>query len=244
MGATILSVLLGALKSIEGSLDGESLTQIRDDALSDLEQHIAKRASSSWAQPVADALLEYLEKHFPRLESTENSTPGGISFPESVSILTLSGSSSITSFLQQLASQSHFATIDLRVLKSRPLFEGVSPAASLVRYAQSDAAASLGLGAPTKIKVNIYTDASVSMAANGVDVVLLGADRIVSNKTGSLPAVLAAKRNTLLGQEDSSTSDRRTAKVIVLGETEKNATPGATHKHVVEDNDPTQLSRD
>ena len=49
-----------------------------------------------------------------------------------------------------------------------------------------------------KVRVTIYTDASVAQAAAGADLLLLGADRIspdgsVSNKTGSVPAALSIR---------------------------------------------------
>ena len=77
----------------------------------------------------------------------------------------------------------------------------------------------------------------MAMAAAGADIVLLGADRIalsgaVSNKTGSLAAVLCAKHCL------SSVFPR----VVVLGETEKIASPADPDAHVVEENDPTQVS--
>ncbi|RSL57357.1 hypothetical protein CEP54_008343 [Fusarium duplospermum] len=60
----------------------------------------------------------------------------------------------------------------------------------------------------------IYTDASVGVAAKDVDVVLIGADLIdktanVSNKTGSLPAVLTANHVS------------PKSKIVVLSEKEK-----------------------
>lgn len=84
-------------------------------------------------------------------------------------------------------------TLELRILESRPLFEGASLASSLLSQFKSQ------FPQGTKnLEVKIYTDASAAHAATGVDLVLLGADRIsstkgVSNKTGSLPAVLSAK---------------------------------------------------
>lgn len=259
MGAAILCVLLDALGSIEGTLGTRSLDLIRDDAVIELDQRIARRADSPSIAPVSDALLEYLEKHFPKSEPTSVSSVDTPS-QTTLSILTLSESSTIAHSLQQLLLRSHFTAIDLRILESRPLFEGVSLAASLVHYAQSQskpvpyaAAAMSPQRPPTRININIFTDASAAMAAKGADVVLLGADRIassgaVSNKTGSLPAALGAKQSTFLshGADHSSSSalGSRAAQVIVLGETEKIATPGDPHAHIVEDMDPTQLSRD
>lgn len=67
-----------------------------------------------------------------------------------------------------------------------------------------------------------------------MDIVLIGADRVaetgaVSNKTGSLPVILSAKHVS------------PKAKIVIVSETEKVATPGAAAAHVVENNDPAQL---
>jgi translation initiation factor 2B subunit (eIF-2B alpha/beta/delta family) len=68
-----------------------------------------------------------------------------------------------------------------------------------------------------------------------VDIVLLGADRIsdagdVSNKTGSLPAVLCAK----------AVSDRVT--IVVVSELDKVAKPGNIDEQVEEDNDVAEVA--
>lgn len=229
MGAAIMSTLLGALEGMEDTLrqrraqrrahsDVVDLGILRDAVVGNLEQRLALRASTSAAPLVAAALGRYLEENFPA--------------GHTLSVLTLSESSTITHSLRYLLSCSHFASIDLHVLESRPLFEGVSLAATLARQTRSEE-----IGQPAaKIDITVYTDASAALAAQGVDIVLLGADRIatsgaVSNKTGSLPAVLSAK------QAGSA------SKVIVLGETEKIATPGDPHEHVIEDNEPSQLTR-
>ncbi|EFX05892.1 duf21 and cbs domain containing protein [Grosmannia clavigera kw1407] len=226
MGAAILSTLLGALGGIEDMLQNFrtqsdtvdlKLSSLRNAAVGELDRRLELRTSALSAQPVADALGQYLKQNFPA--------------GSTLSILTLSESSTITQSLRCLLSRSHFASIEIRVLESRPLFEGVSLAATLVRHIRSE---TNQRGAEANITV--YTDASAALAAHGVNIVLLGADRIassgaVSNKTGSLPAVLSAK-------QPGSTS-----KVIVLGETEKIAPPGDPHQHVIENNEPTQLTR-
>jgi translation initiation factor 2B subunit (eIF-2B alpha/beta/delta family) len=71
------------------------------------------------------------------------------------------------------------------------------------------------------LQLTVYTDASAALASKEVDFVLLGADRIsdsgsVSNKTGSLPAVLSARHVCPV------------AKVLVLSELEKVAAPSRT----------------
>lgn len=250
MGAAILNVLLHALRYIEDKLDTRPPDLLRDAAVAGLEQRITKRAAPPSIVPVSDALLGYIETHFPKSEPTgvsSSTTP----VDTKLSILTLSESSTISQSLQQILLRSHFTEIDIRILESRPLFEGVSLAASLVRHAQSQSQSQPEPAAsrqrpPTKVSINIFTDASAAMAARGVDVVLLGADRIastgaVSNKTGSLPAVLGAKQSN---RNSGTTPGRHGAHVVVMSETEKIATPGNPHAHIVEQIDPAQLSRD
>ncbi|CAK7205440.1 hypothetical protein SEUCBS139899_008212 [Sporothrix eucalyptigena] len=134
--------------------------------------------------------------------------------------------------------------IELRVLESRPLFEGVSLASTIVRFAQSQAKAEISAGrSPAKkIKVVLFTEASTAFAASNVDVVLLGADRIacsgaVSNKTGSLQTALCAKALSLNG-------GRHKMQVIVVSETEKIAPPSDSSEHVVENNEAGLVSCD
>ena len=120
--------------------------------------------------------------------------------------------------------------------------------------------------------MTIYTDAAAVLASStpsGVDILLLGADRIASNgatsnKTGTLPAVLSARfvtsrlsSSASLSPSSSSPSasnaginpenppdiqqQQHTVKVLVLGDTEKIAPPGRPEEHVVEDNDAGQV---
>ncbi|KAI1821471.1 translation initiation factor eIF-2B subunit family protein [Xylaria intraflava] len=142
---------------------------------------------------------------------------------QSISILTLSLGSTITSALQQAASKLDVA-IDLRVLESRPLFEGVSLAAKMLQESLPG----------SKLKITIYSDASAALAARGIDLILLGADRLssagdVNNKIGSLPAVLSARYVA------------PNAKVLVVSDTEKIAGPGYMEEHVSEENHPSEL---
>ncbi|GAO14641.1 uncharacterized protein UV8b_05291 [Ustilaginoidea virens] len=126
-------------------------------------------------------------------------------------VLTLSSSSTIHACLAHaLATTGTPAPLlDLRVLESRPLFEGAGLACRL-----SGCAAARGTAGPPRLRTTVYTDACAAVAARDARLVLLGADLIdrhgnVSNKTGSLPAVLAAKHVS------------RDAKVVVVSETDK-----------------------
>ena len=228
MGAAIMTVLVAALKNIEQqnraleeAAEAAADTDWKDQILGGIDKTIAARGIES-AERISNALAKYLEETF----AAKLLAHGRLS------ILTLSESSTIALGLPYLARRSGF-DLDIRVLESRPLFEGVSLAGKLVEELQSSEPAS-------KMTVALYPDAAVALAAHGADIVLLGADRVaeageVSNKTGSLPAILSAKY--------VATSQGRDLKVVVLAESEKVAPPGDISTHVVEENDPVQVTR-
>ncbi|KAG7285697.1 hypothetical protein NEMBOFW57_007990 [Staphylotrichum longicolle] len=212
MGAAIMSALLAALAGIEQTLRSGHAGPWRDAVLRELDARIASRQES--AKLVSQAFAAYLEGTYPTKLAAQ----------EPISILTLA--CAMPRFLPVSYS-------DLRVLESRPLFEGVSLAGGVAEDLGSESSSSSTAQAH---KITLHSDASAALASSGIDVVVLGADRIaasgaVSNKTGSLPAVLSAKHVS------------PTAKVIVLGESDKIAPPGRPEEHVVEDNDPSQISR-
>jgi len=220
MGAAIMSALLAALAGIEQTIKSEHAGPWKDAVLHELDARISAREES--AKLVSQAFAAYLEKTY----------PSKLASRKPISILTLSESSTIRQGLRHAALSSGFA-LDLRVLESRPLFEGVSLAGGLAEDLGFEFSSS---PATSSHKLTLYSDASAALASSDIDVVVLGADRIaasgaVSNKTGSLPAVLSAKHVS------------PTAKVIVLGESDKIAPPGRPEDHVVEDNDPSQISR-
>lgn len=240
MGAAILSALLAALRSMEEILQkgqerapASSSAQWRDALVEELDRRIAARQDAAGAISVAFA--NFLQEHFASCEGSGRP----------IKVLTLSESSTVTHALRHVIAQTRFR-LDLRILESRPLFEGVSLASSVVQNLPSSQGLSSQshdvegqaprITTPPRVQVTLYTDASAALASADIDVVLLGADRIaesgaVSNKTGSLPAVLSAKHVS------------PKAKTVVISESEKVAPPGAARAHIVEDNDPTQLSR-
>ncbi|KAJ4393826.1 hypothetical protein N0V93_003041 [Gnomoniopsis smithogilvyi] len=229
MGAAILSALLAALKPMEEILQQQkSTTEARDALVAELDRRIAARQHA--AKAISIAFASFLQDQF--ASRVESHKP--------IKILTLSESSTITYALRHVIATSP-VFLDVRILESRPLFEGVSLASSLLSDVSSHGGHKVTLGgedachAPhPKLQLTLFTDASSALASQGVDIVLLGADRIsdsgdVSNKTGSLPAVLSAKH---VSSE---------AKTVILSEQEKVAPPGA--EHAVENNDATQMTR-
>ncbi|TLD24001.1 hypothetical protein PspLS_06869 [Pyricularia sp. CBS 133598] len=276
MGAAIMAVLVRALEEVDGHLQLESTRgnarAWQDVATEVLDRAVTSREGHNSGAVVAEAFASYLGKHFgPRLQTRQP-----------ITVLTLSESSTIALALQHVVANTGFA-LDLRILESRPLFEGVSLAASLTdkmltsRAAlgcetekatkQSEEAHVSGAakfdgsgggggtetttetpdswrrrdGSP-KLSITLYSDAAAALAAaRGVELVVIGADRIsasgaVSNKTGSLPAILSAKHVAERGGHQE-------VRVVVVSESDKIAPPGNPHEHVVEDNGGEQLRR-
>lgn len=223
MGAAILSALLAALKSMEEILQQQrTTTEARSAFVEELDRRIAARQHA--AKAISVALASFLQEQFAsRVESRKP-----------INVLTLSESSTITHALHHVSATSPLY-LDVRILESRPLFEGVSFASSLLSK-QAVGGDEASEAPQSKLQLTLFTDASSALASRNIDIVLLGADRIsetgdVSNKTGSLPAVLSAKH---VSPE---------AKTVILSEQEKVAPLGAAAEHAVENNEATQMTR-
>lgn len=157
MGTAITSAMVKALDTIRTSY-------LADIDTTDKIQHITQALGQQLAQrnSVTDRIYESFTEYVKRDILRDGSK-------DCVSILTLSLSSTISSYLLQAASTLDVA-LDLRVLESRPLCEGVTLASKMLK------------GSPegSGLKVTLYSDASIALAARDVDLVLLGADRISS----------------------------------------------------------------
>lgn len=215
MGAAIINTIVNALTAIEPIVRDSKINPAtkRNEILAAIDKLIERRKSTGAA--VSDAFTSYLQTNFVSRRKDVST----------IKILTLSASSTIRESLIHAASALDVKTIEFHVLESRPLYEGVSIASAIQSRLESSS---------TQLQTTIYTDASVAIAAKDVDVLVIGADRIsssgkVSNKVGSLPAVLSAK-NVNPG-----------IKVVVLSEIEKIAEPDGTSEPVVEDNDPNEV---
>ncbi|KAK1759987.1 nagb/rpia/CoA transferase-like protein [Echria macrotheca] len=213
MGAAIAAACLNALSEIEStSLESPD---IRSATLSLLDEVIQTRDATTAS--IASSLTNYLTTTFPP--------------PAKLTILTLSQSSTITTSLLHFLSTSPSQQIEIRILESRPLFEGVSLAKSL-RSSQSHHQPK------PKPKIKIYTDAASALASTDINILLLGADKIsptgsASNKTGSLPAVLAARFVT-----------HNRAKIAVVTDTDKVGMPNELESnHVLEEQPGDMVSR-
>lgn len=231
MGAAVLSALLAALKNMEEILQQQkTTTEARDALVKELDRCVAARQDA--AKAISVAFASFLQDQFAsRVESRKP-----------ITVLTLSESSTITHALRHVIATTPLH-LDVRILESRPLFEGVSFTGSLLSDIPHQKTASHAVEGEearetpqSQLRLSLFTDASAALASKDVDVVLLGADRIseygdVSNKTGSLPAVLSAKH---VSPE---------ARTVILSEQEKVAPPGAAVAHVVENNDSSQVTR-
>ncbi|KAL4946407.1 hypothetical protein BDV06DRAFT_182505 [Aspergillus oleicola] len=200
-GAATLNALLAILEEMDEVRKLDSTPDWKlERMITIIDHHLKCRGSR--AGLVQETFVTYVQDHF--LQG------GGNEKREKLTILTLSASSTIRDSIVQAFASLDISALELRVLESRPLFEGVSFASSVL-----DNFEEVCKGTPEKkLHVHLYTDASAAIAADGVDIVLLGADRIsrskgVSNKTGSLPTVLSTKHVA------------PKAKIVVLSELEK-----------------------
>ncbi|GKT91454.1 translation initiation factor eIF-2b subunit family protein [Colletotrichum tofieldiae] len=195
MGAAILNNIVRSLTIIE-----KEVHQAKDDEVSpEFLDRITQKLRGFAA--LRDSSVDGIWKSFEAFLRERH----GSGRP--VRILTLSSSSTILECLQR-AITGFDSEFDIRILESRPLFEGVSMASRLVSHLRESEQRE------KKVEVSIYTDAAAAIASKDVDLVLVGADIIgedgsTSNKTGSLPAVLSAKHCS------------PHAKVLVLAENEK-----------------------
>lgn len=251
MGAAILSALLAALKSMEQFItqqdkkhitpspsNNHNASEWRDALVQELERRIATRDA---ANAISVAFCHFLQQQF--ATRVESNRP--------IRMLTISESSTITYALRYAITNTALC-FDLRILESRPLFEGVSLASSLITNSNvtsvppdppiarpnntNDPREGTASAKLSKLRITLYTDAAAALASQDLDVLVIGADRIaesgaVSNKTGSLPAILSARHVS------------PQAKIVTISESEKVAPPGVTTLHIVEENDPAQLAR-
>lgn len=205
MGSATLNSFLSILAEIETilplTLENESSW---DRVLAMVDHHLEVRREVSTR--IKESFAKYLQDNFlPAAESASKDT---------LTILTLSASSTIRDSIIDAFLSLSIPTLDLRILESRPLFEGAAMASTLLSSFQSKHLAASG----RHLRLTVYTDASAAIASSGVDFVLLGADSIsssgwVSNKTGSLPAVLSAKHISPI------------VKILILSAADKVAAP-------------------
>lgn len=187
MGTSVTNALISVLEDIDEFRGQQLADEVRwERILGAIDHHLDDRKSRT--KRIKETFISYLHSNLSNQQRTDNR----------VIILTVSASSTIRdSILDAYAALDDMGTLELRILESRPLFEGVSIASSLYLQFKSQFPPSSPSSQNKNLEIKLYTDASAALAATNVDFFLLGADRIslkgVSNKTGSLPAVLSAK---------------------------------------------------
>ncbi|KAK6087241.1 NUDIX domain-containing protein [Seiridium cupressi] len=209
-GQTSLIAVLKRIEAVckEAWSNDETLKQ---HVLATIDEFLAQRNSA--VDRICNSFVNYVKSNV-----LEHTRPSG-----ALSALTTSYSSTIANSLLK-AAEALDITLDLRVLESRPLCEGVTLASKLLLEANQN----------RRVNVTLFSDASAAIAARGVRFFLFGADRIsstgdVSNKIGTLPAILSTRHIS------------PQAKVIAFSEVEKIAIPESIDDHPVEENDPAEL---
>lgn len=140
MGAAVLSALLSALSGIERrirQLEDKPVVQWRDAAVAKLDRVIASRQDAGRA--ISIAFADFLKEQM-------TSEPGRA---RPVRVLTISESSTITSALREVIANTDIS-LDLRILESRPLFEGVSLASAVLSPQSSTKESTSEAGQPLK----------------------------------------------------------------------------------------------
>ncbi|KAL4807956.1 hypothetical protein BDV18DRAFT_136437 [Aspergillus unguis] len=219
MATATLNALLAILEEMEEiwRMDPKSEWRL-ERFLTVIDHHLKSRTSR--AELVKEMFASYVRDNF--LLNGQSR--------DKLTILTLSASSTIRDSIVEAFASLDIALLELRVLESRPLFEGISISSSILSHFREKCK-----DHDKKLQLNIYTDASAAIAATDADIILLGADCIsrskgVSNKTGSLPVVLSAKHVA------------PKAKIVVLSELEKvNGENGLIDDERDGDNDPNEL---
>lgn len=199
MGAAIEAALLKALDKIKGRFDigGKEISELaledfKYDARETIQHNIASVKHS--LESLGQSFLQFVVEN----EVSSERWP-----PSTTTILTLSSSGTIKQCLLDLIWNfaTHGQGIKLYILESRPNFEGVAFAGSLLDALQSTHTeyedrnlASLF----NNLKIKIVSDASVGTVVTHANYVVLGADKVlpngdISNKIGSLAAAVMAK---------------------------------------------------
>ena len=150
-----------------------------------------------------------------------------------VNIVTLSSSSTFQSSMAEvLMYLPKSSRVNISILESRPLFEGVSLAGKLMKLPGSE-----------RLRITLAPDSSIfhllSTSNSAPTLVVIGADRIlpngwVSNKSGSLPLLLTARHWALVS--------KRKVMIVVLSESEKISREGSLDVYEEESNDPVEVS--
>lgn len=224
MSGPILNAVLAVLNDLDKVMRNEPVASVpgsqsghkRDRILSVFDKHLAARASMM--PRIKDSLSKYLFSECTNRDGQPQ---------KYIRILTVSSSSTIRETILDAFNDLDVETLDLRILESRPLCEGITLASSLLdEFKYRFGSKSSGKN-EKKLLMQIYTDSAAVVAAKDSHVILIGADRIsatggVSNKIGSVPAIFGAK------------CTYPSTKVVVVSESDKISAPDEVAKE--EDN--------
>ena len=251
MGASILTVMLQSFAIItqtRGSSQERLIPQRIGKIVTALEHYASQREERGY-QAITKHLNSLLisSQRIAKASNTYDATntSGLGSEYQPLRILTLLSTSSITSrFLQLLESRQPPRPIEIHILEARLTFKGASLAH---RLASAITTPTSSIEPPTpnssqanqarhQVSITIHTDSSVAIASRNIDYLLLDADIIspngnVSNKTGSLPAILVAKHIS------------PKVKVIVVAEKEKITPFGRDGSEASEKDDPEEVTK-
>lgn len=224
MGTSITNALISMLSDMDGIWQQQTSEEAKwDRILGAIDHHLSERKCRT--KKIKDAFVSYLQSTFSSSDDHQQKNR--------LVIMTVSASSTIRdSILDAFGAIGNVKALELRVLESRPLYEGVTIASSLYSQFKSQFPTS---PQNKTLEIKIYTDASAALAATDVDFLLIGADRIsntkgISNKIGSLPAILSAKHV------------QPSIKVLVLSDLEKvEGLNGEESQSSQEDNDPMEI---
>ena len=195
-------------------------------------QNLSKQVSAHFARFIKE-YIQYTTTITKRIDTSSRRLQGEpyASFERqrsTVRILTNSFGANLRGILEALR-ECVYTNFHIRILKSRPLCEGARLAVKLIEEATRE-------GTISRLYIIVASDASAALLARDVDFVVIGADKIshlghVSNKVGSLPAILSAK--AIAAISDS----RRVPQIIVLSSMDKVSVPGSVNFHGEENND-------
>jgi translation initiation factor 2B subunit (eIF-2B alpha/beta/delta family) len=235
MSAAIEAAIFRVLNTASAALDrsaahgGLELSTFKSIIGKSIEARIAARGDS------LDALGKSFEQYLVDGQGRQEKDR-----PSCTTIVTLSSSSTIGKCLTHLIRRSPTNEMDIKlcILESRPLFEGVSFATTLLDSLEGAQSETRTLPEfASRLQVEIFSDASVAIALKTANYVVIGADKVwpngdVSNKIGSLTVAALAK--TLQPE----------CKVVAVFETDKIIGEGNEDERLkVEYNDQTEVTR-
>jgi translation initiation factor 2B subunit (eIF-2B alpha/beta/delta family)/8-oxo-dGTP pyrophosphatase MutT (NUDIX family) len=227
MSAAIESALLKALSNVSAKLEEWSGVKSQEELdVNPVALSIAKEIAEAAIKKAIHERHHYLDGLLTNFSTLITDTITKNKGRETI-IVTLSHSSTITKCFTHLLSESLPTTpITLRILESRPKFEGVTFANVLLSALPPSS---------QNIKIELLPDSAVATALKEATLVIIGADKVapageVCNKIGSLTLAIVAKA---LCPTSSTVAVFGTDKIVPAGQ--------EIDTDVVECNDPAEV---